>query len=354
MVKSRKPGGSPSSRPRTTPKRANKSPAIDFHAHIMVPEVVSFARKHMVGSGLPKDPRIGKAAHEKMRKKRESISSRMTDMKLRLRDMDRMGVDIQVLTASLVHQCTYWADPRKSLEMERLTNDRIAEMVDHNPERFVGLGSVPLQDTAKAVKELDRCIKELGFRGVQISSTAGKKELGDTRLRKFWAKAQELDTLVYIHPSGITDPRYQRYQLWNSVGQLLEEAMAISSLFCGGVMDEFPKLKICVAHGGGYMPYSTGRLDRNYLEKPHTRLDMRKAPSDYMRSCHYESCVYEESILQYLVQKAGHDRIVMGSDYPVGESDPVGFIQNAKGLSRAAKDAILWKTAARLLKIRDM
>ena len=324
---------------------------IDFHAHMLVPEVVAFARDHLVNTGLPENLLLTKKVIRETRKWGEAARRRMGDFKLRLKDMDKMGVDIQVLTPSLVHQCTYWADPETSLKMERLTNDRVAEIVTATPDRFVGLGGVPLQSPALAVQELERCVNELGLKGVQISSQAADMELGDERLRPFWAKAVELGAVIYVHPAGLTDRRYEKHQLWNSIGQPLEEAMAMASLFYEGVLDEFPGLKICIAHGGGYLPFYAGRVDRNYLEKPATRLHMTKSPSRYMKMFSYDSCLYNADMLKYLIQKVGAGRLVMGSDYPVGEKDPVGFIRRTRSISAADKDRILWKNAARLLGI---
>ncbi len=335
-----------------TAVRSRRPFVIDLHAHVIVPEVVAFAQGHVVKGAPPNDPRIPAEAVRAAREWGERTHRKMVDLQERLRDMDRTGVDIQVLTPSLVHQNTTWAAPETSLKMERLTNERVAEYVAVAPDRFVGFGGVPLQSPALAVQELERCIKELGLRGVQISSTAGAMELGDPGLRPFWAAAEKIGAVVYIHPAGETSPRYAKFHLWNSVGQPLEEAMAMASLFYEGVLDAFPKLKICIAHGGGYLPFYAGRVDRNYLEKPFTRVNMSKSPSEYMkRHFWYDTCLYNQDMLEYLAGKVGPSRIVMGSDYPVGEADPVGFITTSRKLSAADKVAILGKNAAALLGI---
>ena len=262
-----------------------------------------------------------------------------------------LGVDIQVLTASIVHHCTYWAEPAQSLKMERAVNDRIAEIVARKPDRFVGLGGVPLQAPELAARELERCMRELKLKGVQISTSAGDMEIGDPALRPFWAQAERLDAVVFIHPAGNPDARFLKYQLWNSIGQSFEEAMAIASLFYEGVLDEFPRLKICVSHGGGYMPFYMGRIDRNYLEKPATRINMTKPPADYLRMLWYDSCVYDPDTLTQLVAKVGAGRVVMGSDYPVGENRPVEFINANSALSDSDKKKLLFDNAATLLNI---
>ena len=189
-----------------------------------------------------------------------------------------------------------------------------------------------------------------GLRGVQIPSHAEGMELGDPQLRPFWARAEKLGAALFLHPAGITEKRYYPYHLWNSLGQPLEEAMAMCSLFYDGVLDAFPKLKICVAHGGGYLPYAAGRVDRNYVDKAHTRLNMSMSPSEYLRRRFwYDTSVYNLDMLEFLVRKVGASQIIMGSDYPSGEDDPVGFVRRARGLSAADKEAILGGNGARLL-----
>jgi aminocarboxymuconate-semialdehyde decarboxylase len=341
---------------RTPAKRARapKKPfVIDFHAHIVIPEVVAFSRPYTVAAAseqTPVDARMTDEAKAAAQKWTQRARTRMADYDLRIKEMDAAGVDIQVLTQSLVVQFTYWADPHESLRMERLSNDRMAEIVSRHPDRFIGLGGVPLQSPDLAIKELERCMGELGFKGVQVSSQAGDMELGDPRLSPFWARAQELGAVIYLHPAGITDRRYQKHQLWNSIGQPLEESMAMASLFYEGVVDEFPDLKFCIAHGGGYLPYYAGRVDRNYFDKPHLQLTMTRSPTDYMKTAfYYDSCVYDPDAFAFLVDRVGADRIVLGSDYPVGEDDPVSFVRKTRGISEADCRKILSGTAAELL-----
>jgi len=330
--------------------RSRSVPVIDFHAHIVVPEVRAFSQGHVVNTSASRDAGAPEAVRAAAQKWIAEVNRKFSDYHERLRIMDDIGVDIQVLTPSLVHQYTYWAAPEASLAMERLTNDRLAEAVAIAPHRFIGLGGVPLQAPDLAVQELERCMGELGFKGVEISSHAEGFELGDPRLRPFWDAVVRLDALVYLHPSGVVDPRYARHQIWNSIGQPLEEAMAMASLIYEGVMEAYPKLKICIAHGGGYLPFYAGRVDHNYLDKPFTLTHMSKSPSDYMRgNFWYDSCLYNVDMLENLVRKVGSSRIVLGSDYPVGESDPVGFIRSAKGLTRAEQMAILGGNGAALL-----
>jgi aminocarboxymuconate-semialdehyde decarboxylase len=327
----------------------NTTPVIDFHAHVVVPEVYAVAGEHNIFAELPTDPGVTDAMRDKIRERGGVVIGRMSDLSDRLERMDAMGVDVQVLSASLVHQGLEWADAQTSLGLARTTNDWIARAVASRPARFVGLGTVPLHLPAIAVPELERCVTELRLAGVGISSTAGAMELGDPQLAAFWAKAEDLGAVVYIHPGGNRDPRFKRWHLWNSVGQAFEEAMAISSLIYDGVLERHPRLKICVSHGGGYMPCYMGRIDRNYVEKANTRINMSKPPVEYLRMLYYDSCVYDRAVLQNLVDRVGAERVVLGSDYPVGEVKPIEFVRETPTLSDVQKDRIVAGNAAALL-----
>jgi aminocarboxymuconate-semialdehyde decarboxylase len=323
--------------------------AIDFHAHIIVPEVYAVAAEHNVFSELPTDLGVTDEMRSKIKERAALVLSRMSDLTDRIAKMDAMGVDVQVLSASLVHQGLEWADAQESLRLARTTNDWIAKAIAFNPARLIGLGTMPLHVPSLAVAELERCMRELGLKGAAISTTAGGLELGDPALRPFWEKAEALGAVVYIHPGGNRDRRFKRFHLWNSVGQAFEEAMAISSLMYDGVLEQFSKLKICISHGGGYMPFYMGRIDRNYLEKSNTRVNMKKPPIDYLRMLYFDSCVYEKPVLRNLVDKVGADRVLLGSDYPVGEVKPIEFVRETEALSATQKDRIVRTNAAELL-----
>jgi aminocarboxymuconate-semialdehyde decarboxylase len=332
----------------TSPGRARPR-AIDFHAHVIVPEVYAVAAQHNIFSELPTDGGVTDEMRRSIKDRAVTVLARMSDLTERIANMDAMGVDVQVLSASLVHQGLEWADAQTSLLLARTTNDWIAKAVASHPTRLIGLGTLPLHVPALVVAELERCMRDLGLKGAAISTTAGAMELGDPQLRLFWAKAEELGAIVFIHPGGNRDARFKRYHLWNSVGQAFEEAMAISSLMYDGVLESFPGLKICVSHGGGYMPYYMGRIDRNYIEKANTRINMNKPPIDYLRMLYFDSCVYERSVLQHLVEKVGAQRVLLGSDYPVGEGRPIEFITDATVLSPGEKERIVGTNAASLL-----
>jgi aminocarboxymuconate-semialdehyde decarboxylase len=323
---------------------------IDFHAHFMVPEMYAVTAAHSLFVKSSSDPSMSEETRQAVRQRDARVVSRMSDVTERIAHMNAMGVDMQVLSSSLVHQLTYWAEPQESLRLERMLNDRMAAVVAANPKRLIGLGGMPLAAPAIAVAELTRCM-QLGLAGVGISTTARDVELGDASLRPFWEKAEELGAVVYIHPAGNTGARFQRWYLWNSIGQSFEEAMAIASLMYEGILEDFPRLKICISHGGGYMPYYLGRIARNYAEKASTRVHMKKSPAEYLRMLYYDSCVYETEELEALVKRVGADRVVLGSDYPVGEPKPIEFVQSC-ALTAADKERIVRVNAAELFGVK--
>jgi aminocarboxymuconate-semialdehyde decarboxylase len=325
--------------------------AIDMHAHLMIPELSRISGPHSMFVKSNTDPNMSEAAKKVVRDRDAFIVSRMSDVTERIARMDAMGVDIQVLSSSLVQQCTYWAEPQESLRLERMFNDHMAEVIAANRQRYIGLGGVPLHAPDLAVAELTRCMTELKLAGIGISTTARDMELGDPRLRPFWEAAEAHGAVVYIHPAGNPDRRFEKWYLWNSIGQAFEESMAIASLFYEGILDAYPKLKICVSHGGGYMPYYMGRIARNYLEKPATRVNMSKSPAEYLRMLYFDSCVYEPEVLEALVRRVGADRVVLGSDYPVGEPKPIEFVESC-ALSDEQKANIIGANAARLFGVK--
>lgn len=321
---------------------------IDVHAHVVMPDIYERTRAHSVFTRPPEGVALTDAMRAQAAQRADSVVASMADMDERVAAMDAMGVGVQVLSVSLVHQCTYFAPPQESLALEQRANDALAGHVARAPSRFRAMGGVPLHAPELAVRELRRFMATPGFVGVGISTMAGEMEIGDRRLRPFWEEADALGALVYIHPAGNHDPRFRKHFLWNSVGQSFEEAMAIASLMYEGVLEDFSRLRICISHGGGYMPYYMGRIERNWIEKPTTRQNMKRSPTEYLRTLWYDSCVYDPRALRHLAETVGADRIVLGTDYPVGDRKPADFIASC-GFGEAQAHAILRANAERML-----
>lgn len=336
-----------SSKPSTYPK-------IDIHTHVALPPVLELARKVKVkGSGPGKDNWIAPSSRKEHAKQTKGHQPLLTSPKARIKDMDRMGIDLQVVSMNLPTPA-YWADGATGQAIARTCNEGVAEFVQAMPDRYIGLGAVPLQDINRSVRELDYLTKSLGLKGVIIPSNIRTRDLGEPKFRKFWAKAAELGSVVYIHPRGFTHAdRLKNYFLWNSIGQPLEEALAMASLIHDGIMADFPNLNIIIAHGGGYLPYYPGRTDKAYESRPETRYNIDSKPSDYLKRFYYDTVVFDRDMLGFLAKKVGVGRIMMGTDYPRGEIewDPVGFVSRTRALSAQDKRRIMSTNAAKLFGI---
>ena len=281
------------------------------------------------------------------------IKPKMQSLDERIADMDRMGIDIQAVSIS-PYQYYYWSEPGVGRDVSKLINDNLASAIGEKPDRFVGLGTVPLQNTEMAITELDRCVNELGFKGIEINSQISGEELSAPRLAPFWAKVEELDILVFIHTAGFTDPdRLKDHYFINLIGHPIEATLAISRLIFDGVMENHPGLKIVVAHGGGFLPAYSGRMDHAYRARKDVREGLPDLPSEYLKRFHFDTMVFEPDQLEYLINKFGPNHILLGTDYPydMGEDDPLGLVNKVKGLNEQDCSSICGGNAARLLKI---
>jgi len=315
---------------------------IDFHVHMLDAEVFKAATGKTVFTGFGANP--AKAP----RPGTEGLLARMMKPEAEIEDMDARGIDMSVITSSTVLQGTSWADPQSDLELCRRCNDTVAGWVARYPRRFIGSCTLPMQQVKFALGELERCKSGV----VNLGASYDGVYVGDPLFHPFWEAVNDLGITVWLHPEGVRDPWFQRFALWNSAGQSIEETKAMASLIYEGVMHKYPGIKIVIAHGGGYFPHYLGRMDRNFVNRPDTvRNTGGRKPSEFLRSFHYDTCVYDPQVFKVLLERVGADRLVMGSDYPVGEKDPVGFVRNC-GVSGADLARICGGNAARLLGIR--
>jgi aminocarboxymuconate-semialdehyde decarboxylase len=311
---------------------------VDFHVHMLDEHVFKASTNKTVFTGFGANP-----VTEPRPGVRELLM-RMMRPEAVLEDMDARGIDMAVITASSVLQGSSWAEPQTDLELCRRCNATAAEWQAKYPKRFVASTVLPLQDVEKSIRELHK-----GVRVINAGSSYKGVYLGDPLYHPYWEAVNDIDATVWIHPEGITDPWFQRYALWNSAGQSIEEAKVMASLIYEGVMHRFPNLKVVIAHGGGYFPHYMGRMDRNHANRPDTvKNSGGKKPSEFLRAFHYDTCVYDPAVLRVLLDRVGADRLVMGSDYPVGEKDPVGWIDGF-GLSASDTEKIRGGNAVRLL-----
>ncbi|HTV80009.1 MAG TPA: amidohydrolase family protein [Steroidobacteraceae bacterium] len=321
---------------------------VDIHCHLGIP--AGDAIVQAVYPGPP--PGIGDFTSPKTaevnRAQFTRIGRTLNSVEQRLQDMDRLGIDVQAISPS-PGQYYYFTDAETGRSAARAVNDGIAAAVAGNPKRFVGMGTVPLQDVGMAVAELKRCVGDLDLRGIAISTNVNGRDLHAMEFRPFFAAAEELGILLFIHPLGFTQgQRMSEYYFNNLIGNPLESTLAVGHLIFGGVLDRYPGLRICVAHGGGYIPGYWGRMDHGWRARPDCREHCRDLPSSYLRKLWLDTLVFDREQLGSLVRTHGAERLCLGTDYPfdMSEPAPVGF---HAGLQDADRRKILGLNAAQLL-----
>ena len=329
---------------------------VDVHAHLLLPSlqaavaerapalVAEAAALELTRNGAESQAVSGPMVGARIPK--------LTSVTERLAAMDAQGVDVQWVSASPNHFYP-WAPEGLAVWAANEANRLVAEHVAQAPDRLTGLGLVPLQHPERIVECLDDAVLGRGLAGVEISSFAGDVELSDERLEPFWARAAELGCVVFLHPFGCSlDERLDRFYLANTVGQPTENAVALSHLIFAGVLDRHPGLKIVAAHGGGYLPFAIGRSDRAWAVRPEARR-CAQAPSSYLTKLWFDTVVHDPAGLRHLIEAAGADRVVLGSDFPfdMGLDDPVAFVREA-GLAEDVERAVLGGNAEALLATR--
>ncbi|MFG6150263.1 amidohydrolase family protein [Halobacillus sp. B23F22_1] len=328
---------------------------IDFHTHIISEEFLDLAEKYGDDrwATLEKTCDCGANIMIKGKKFRE-ITSQAWDAERRMKDMDEEGIDIQVLSPIPV-TFSYWADPEKGLEMARFQNDFIASTTQEYPERFIGLATVPLQEVDLAIQEMDRAVNELGLKGIQIGSNVNGLNLDDESLERFFHAADERNVPLFVHPwETLGRERMPRHNFMYMVGMPSETALAAGSIIMSGLLDKYPNLKLCFAHGGGSLPYLLPRMDKGWKVWPHIR-KTEKPPSHYARMLYFDSLVYDEHNLQFMIDSFGADQVIAGSDYPflLREAPSGAIVDRVPSLSEEEKEKIHGLNAQKFLNLND-
>ena len=326
---------------------------LDIHCHVRSDKAAALVEGHeevsrwyLETAASPQSQAINRQNGVRTRAQGNSAEQRIADM-------DLMGIDIQAISPA-PRQTYYGADPDLGLATARILNDEIAEMCGRYPDRFTGLGTVPFQAPELALAELERLHKSLGFRGIEIMTHVAGADLSEPRFRKIFARCEELGLLIFMHPDGFTEARrFKDHYFANVIGNPLDSTVAVHHLIFGGVLQDHPNLKLVVAHGGGYLPAYSGRIDHAASARPDTCTHLRHMPTTYLKRLYFDALVYTHHQLQYLVDEYGADHILVGTDYPadMGEVDPIGFIERAPGLDDTERQAILGRNAARLLNL---
>lgn len=285
----------------------------------------------------------------------------------RLEEMDRFGVDMQLVTPAIGFY-QYENDLEVTKLIHRECNEEIYEMTTEQPDRFLGMAMLPMQDPPTAVAELERVITEYRFKGAIVNDHVGGVPYDDPRFLPFFEAAEALGAVLFFHQGGetITTGRNPKYKLPNAVGNLTERTLVFAALVFGGILDRFPDLQLLLGHGGGYAPYGIARMDKvagalagdfdGEMRPPFGPDDGYRnqfAPSEYLNRFYYDCCTYSGPVLRFLIDSVGIDRVVLGTDYPAPMflHDPVNWVRGLPELTEAEKEAILVGNSNRLLAV---
>jgi len=304
---------------------------IDIHTHIMPEHIPNYFQKFGYGEFIHLEHHCpGCARMIKGDKVFREVEQNCWDASVRMKEMDLTEVGLQVLSTIPV-LFNYWAQPQHGLETARFFNDHIAQSCAYYPERFIGLGTVPLQDIDLAIKEMERCVTELKMPGLEIGSNINGKNLSDPYFTPFWQAAEQLGCSIFVHPWEMMGEKdMTKYWLPWLVGMPAETARAIASMIFGGVFTNFPKLRVAFAHGGGSFPFTIGRIEHGFNVRPDLcAIDNEANPREYLGKFWIDALVHDPKALDYVIEVMGQDKVCMGSDYPfpLGEHHPGKLIE---------------------------
>lgn len=323
---------------------------VDVHAHIVVPEIVRGP-----GSDEPWRPRVvwegGRQVIELFDRRISSAVREFVDPERVLAEQAAMGIDVTLLSP-WVSLAFYDAEPAEGLRRSRIQNDALSAIAVANGGRAVAVGTVPMQEPEAAAAELERVMALPGMRGVQVAASVRGSYLGDGRFTPFWEAAEGLGAVVLVHPTtrGFGLPVFEEYYLWNSVGNPLETTITAAHMTMSGLMEARPRLRVVLAHGGGAILALRGRLQHSHTFQPEARSRLTGSPVDSIRRFHFDTLTHDAGLLRDLVEIAGAERVLLGSDYPfdMGTDRPVEAVRVA-GLPPRVEALVLGGNAARLV-----
>ena len=322
---------------------------IDTHTHILTQETAALLTK--AGAKVSITPADDEsAAFDVMGTVYRPFPTGGFDIARRLRDMDAAGVDVHVLSAT-PQTYLYNLDPALSATLAAIQNDQMAKHIAAHPDRFWGIATLPLAQPAAAADELRRAMSKLGLRGAMFASNVKGINLDDPMFEPLWACAEELGAFMFIHPNNIAGAdRLKSYYLANLIGNPLDTTIAAASLVFGGVMDRYPKLKVMLAHGGGFTPYQAARWEHGWAVRPEPKKNVLQQPKNIAGRFFYDTILHSAPVLEFLIKHTGADRVLLGSDYPydMGMPDCVSHVRGLQ-ISDADKASILGGRAETLL-----
>lgn len=319
---------------------------IDCHTHTLCPAVNDKVGPLMRPDLVPYQRDMTAESKGVDQAQAPVLGPKFNDLPTRQALMKQMRVDMAgVLPAP--GQQHYWAPVDLLCEISRMQNDHVARLVASFPQGLFGMGTLPMTDVSASIAEATRSVEELGLKGFQIDSRVLERELSDAAFDPLYDRLAKLDAPLIIHPLGFSHgQRLGAFFMVNTVGQPLEEIIAINHLVFGGVLDRHPGLKVLIVHGGGYFPFYLGRMDHAWAHRPELKRLTSRRPSDYLRSLWYDTCVFAPEQIRHLVNVAGADRVMLGSDYPfdMGDTDPLATVE-AAGLSAEERANVCSQTA---------
>ncbi len=328
---------------------------IDIHTHILPKEIPDWKRRFGYGGFIRLEhhkPCCARMLKDDGKFFRE-VEDNVWSAERRIGECDSFGVNVQVLSTVPV-MFSYWAKPQDGAEISKFLNDGIAEVVTKFPKRFIGLGTVPMQDAKLAIQELERC-KRIGLVGVQIGTNVNQLNLGEPQFFDFFAACEESEMAVFVHPwEMMGEAEMQKYWLPWLVGMPAETSRAICSLIFSGVLERLPNLRVCFAHGGGSFPFTLGRIEHGFKARPDLcAVDNPKSPRDYLGKFWLDSLVHESAMLNYLIKLAGADKVALGTDYPFPLGEEIaGTLIESMSFDEITKEKLLHGAALEWLNLK--
>ncbi|MDA0733389.1 MAG: amidohydrolase family protein [Chloroflexi bacterium] len=329
---------------------------IDIHAHLMPQCFWNAVAGGGNWYGMTHEPQPGNG-FTVSNGKRDGVSSPMlrSTVEERIKDMDAQGVDVHLVSVA-TPLFGYHLPPDQGLKLAQEVNEEIASMTRQYPQRFVGMATLPVQDIPASIKELERAVTTLGFKGVELDTVVNGKSWDEPEFLPLFKAAEEMGAVLFYHPqpnNNLVMENFPKFAMGNSFGVPLEDALVVAALIFGGILDKCPDLKVCVAHGGGPACFGMGRMDRGWQVRSEARVNIDHPPSYYQSKIYYDCITMSERALRFLIDTVGIDRVVLGSDWPyvAWEPSPVAWINGLESLSQAEKEQILWKNLEQLLGI---
>ncbi|MBC7780906.1 MAG: amidohydrolase [Proteobacteria bacterium] len=334
-------------------KKKKATPAsrrIDVHSHVIPGEIMQAIERDPARFQMRFEEREGKRRIVREGGNVFPVFPEFSDPAVKVAGMDRKGLDVSFISpAPMV--LFYWLDAGVALEASRLVNDGIANMVSAYPERLKGMGTLPMQNPDAAIAELERIVRDHGFRAIELGTSVENEQLSDARFRPVLRRAQELKVFIFAHPYSFTpECGTENYHLRNLIGNPLHTTIMVANLMFSGALDDLKQLRIVLAHGGGYVPYQIGRFVHGHKVRKDTKADTRTSPERMLRRFWYDALVHDERALRYLIERVGADRVVLATDAPfdMGEEKPLERLAQLKRMSASDRALICAGNAMKL------